>query len=85
MASDEKILRVPAHVFEPNTITPEQAYERMKSLEADLQQLYLTSPSPEDGPDALEEYEEMVLWVRAAISMLSNYASDESPDLDKPF
>jgi hypothetical protein len=68
-----------------NTITPEQAYERMKSLEADLQQLYITSPTPADGPDAMEEWEECVLWVRAAINMLSNYASDEPPDLDKPF
>tara|TARA_Y100001963_G_scaffold121433_1_gene170010 strand:- start:6437 stop:6658 length:222 start_codon:yes stop_codon:yes gene_type:complete len=68
-----------------NTITPAQAYERLKSLEADLNDLLLSAPTPADGPDAMEEFEEAVAWARNAISFLSNYASDEPPDLDKPF
>ena len=69
----------------PNTITPEQAYERIKSLEADLHDLLLCAPTPADGPDAMEEFEEAVAWARNAIAALSNYASDDPPDLDKPF
>tara|TARA_R110000824_G_scaffold123227_3_gene280912 strand:+ start:535 stop:786 length:252 start_codon:yes stop_codon:yes gene_type:complete len=76
---------IPLPLVDNNLITPEIAYERMKSLEADLQDLYLNAPRPEDGPDAMEEYDEMVLWIRAAIFLLSNYASDDPPDLDKPF
>jgi len=68
-----------------NTITPKQAYERIKSLEADLQDLLLSAPTPADGPDAIEEFEEAVAWARNAISFLSNYASDDAPDFDKPF
>jgi hypothetical protein len=83
MSDQDNVLPLP--IVDTNLITPEIAYERMKSLEADLQQLYLSSPSPYDGPDAMEEYEETVAFVRAAISALANYASDEPPDLDKPF
>ena len=69
----------------PNTITPEQAYERLKSLEADLHDLLLCAPTPADGPDAMEEFEEAVAWARNAIEFLSKYASDAPPDLNKPF
>ena len=68
-----------------NTTTPEQAYERLKSLEADLDDLYLKAPAPGSDINAIEEYEEQVMRTRAAIFLLSDYASDAPPDLDKPF
>ena len=71
--------------LDPNLITPEQAYERLKTLEADLEYHLLVAPHPSDGPEAIEEHEKHLYLLRAQISLLSNFASDEPPDLYLPF
>ena len=68
----------------PNTITPEQAYEYLKDLQADLEQAMLMGPTETDGPDALNEYEDAVATLRAKISLLENYSSNVPPNLDGP-
>ena len=71
--------------LDPKLITPEQAYERLKTLQADLEYQLLVAPDPSDGPEAMEEHEKHLYLLRAQISLLSNFAHDTPPDLSQPF
>jgi len=59
-------------------ISPKQASDRIRSLETDMHHLYLTCPSGDliTGPNYLDEYDDAVEWLRAAITTLSKYVTD---------
>ena len=66
-------------------MTPKQAYELLKDLEAELDNTMLMSPDPHEGPEAIEAHDTEVTRLRKAIASYRDGIASEYDDPTKPF
>ena len=66
-------------------MTPKQAYEFLKDLEAELDNTMLMSPDPHEGPEAIEAHDTEVTRLRKEIAAYRDGIASAYDDPTKPF
>jgi len=66
-------------------MTPEQAYEFLKDLEAELDNTMLMSPAAHEGPEIIEAHDNAVTKLREAIAAYRDGIASAYDDPTKPF